>query len=154
MPPDDMDRLETKRPGFVEAQLTAESNWLDSILRKRYDAPFVLSVSADTGLMAYPPQVQEWIVRIVTWIAYLGLGTNPNDLQTPTLEKRHDDAKAEVLEAVSSEIARWDIPLATGSGGPTKKGPRTYTESSPYVFTDRQRVQGGEQDAAGTGRYG
>lgn len=142
-----VDELETFAPGFLAAQLTAKSAWIDGRLSKRYEAPFAAP---------YPALVLEWLGRIVTPIAMMKRGVDPNDPQYVAIREDADAAKSEVDEAANSNEGRFELPLRsdTSANGVTRGGPRSYTEASPYVWTDEQRRTGRDEDANGEGSYG
>src|SRR5688500_754035 len=99
MPATFVDAVETLNPRWIQKQLNGWSRWIDARLRKRYAAPFA-AYDADPPT---PLTVQMWLQRIVTMLAYVKRGVDPNDLHWPLTEEDHKAALAEVLEAANSE---------------------------------------------------
>lgn len=147
MPSVFVDALETEEPGFLDTQLESGSRWLDARLRKRYAVPFV---------EPYPKIVLHWLALIVTPRAWRKRGLDANDQQYVDVKAAADAAVLEVLEAANSETGLFDLPTLDEADGSavSKGGPQSYTEASPYVFTDEQATVGREEDAAGSGTLG
>lgn len=146
MPAVYVDAIDTATPGWVDAQLEYWSAWMDSKLRKRYDAPFAAP---------YPLAVTGWLARLVTLRAYLKRGVNAADEQFQEIKADAQAAQDEITEAANSETGLFDLPLRhdTTASGISKGGPRGYAEQSPYVFMDRQGRSGHDEDAAGEGSH-
>lgn len=144
MPSTRVDDLESVAAGYLSAQLTHWSSWIDSRLRKRYAAPFA---------SPYPEAVKLWLAMIVTPICWIRIGVDPNDPQWASVTELEKSAKEQVLEAANSETGLFDLPLRqdTTDTGISKGGPLAYSEQSPYAWTDRQRETGRNEDAAGEG---
>lgn len=147
MPSSHVAQVETDAPGFLAAQLEAESRFIDSRLGKRYAAPF----KGPT----FPNVLGRWLVMLVTPIAYNKLGVFPSDQQSEQIESRRQQAIDELKEAADSEIGLFDLPLAdTQPGSAIVYGAsRVYSEQSPYVQNDRQRRTGRDEDRNGDGTY-
>lgn len=147
MPDVDIDALEAVAPGWIEGQLEYYSRWLDARLRKRYAVPFAAPA---------PEAVREWLARIVTVRCYMRRGVDPNDEQFTAIKADRDEAVAEVREAADSESGLFDLPFvdASDASGVSKGGPYSYSEASPYVWTDVQGTTGRAEDARGEGSYG
>jgi len=150
MPDTHVQELESTYPGWLLAQLTNRSRWLDSRLRKRYACPFAAPV---------PETVTGWLVDIVTLRAMLKRGVDPNDQQFVEIKERHDKAEAQVQEAADAEKGAFDLPLAVGGGTLTQTGaqlgtPAVYSEQSPYVWRDQQACVGSAEDSRGRGTIG
>lgn len=130
--------------GFLDARLTRVSAWLDSRLRKRYEAPFA---------SPYPEAVLGWLVDIVTEAAYRRRGLDPNDPQAEQYAADANTAREEVKEAADAEKGAFDLPLRqnTTADGITKGGPLGYSEQSPYVGFSKQRETAQNEDCSGTG---
>ena len=130
---EDVDRLETRYPGFLQAQLDDETDWIKARLRKRY---------VTEGFDASPPGIAlKWLNAIVTLTAYdkRGLDTlSPEGLRTV---KASEDAKAEIKEAADAEGGLFDLPLRSDvqASGISQGSPLGYAEQSPYTAFDRQR---------------
>lgn len=144
MPSQQIDRLESLHPGWLDAQLEASSRYVDMYLAKRYAVPF----SAP-----YPEAVRSWVARMVTARAYLHHGIPASDAQQALVASDADKAETEVKEAADGNLGLIDLPksdLAQGSGV-TLGGPRVYSESSPYVAGDVQRSTGRYEDRSRRG---
>lgn len=144
MPGPRVDDLEAVAPGYLAAQLSHWSSWIDSRLRKRYAAPFVAP---------YPETVKLWLAMIATPIAWIRVGVDPNDPQWVTVTDLEKAAKEQIKEAADSEVGLFDLPLRqdTTASGITQGAPFGYSEQSPYVWTDQQADTGREEDANGGG---
>jgi hypothetical protein len=144
MPGSFVDAIETVSPGWVDAQLLHESDWIDTRLRKRYLAPFVSPV---------PLIVEGWLQRMVTVRCFLKRGVDPTDRQYATIEKDWADALAEIKEAADSEKGLFDLPLRAdvNASGISQGNPRSYSEQSPYAWTDVQGRAGRYEDQSGNG---
>jgi hypothetical protein len=147
MPSEFVDAIETVTPGWTAAQLALESARMDSRLSKRYAVPFVAPI---------PAAVQGWLSAIVTVRAYMKRGFDPTDQQALEYKAQADAAIADLKEAADSNDGLFDLPLRadTTATGIAKGGPRSYSETSPYVFADRQVAVGRNEDAAGGGTGG
>lgn len=152
IPPSFVSDVEDRTPGWVAAQLETWSRWVDSRLRKRYSTPF----AAFNANPPTPPTIQLWLTRIVTWRVMLRRGVDPSDLQADTIKADHDLAMAEILEAANSENGWFDLPLRVDADGTAlnRGTPRVYSEASPYVWMDVQRVTAGNEDESGGGSFG
>lgn len=144
MPPEDITALELQAPGWILAQLESVSRLdVDARLRKRYAAPF----SAP-----YPEAITTWLARIVTERCYVRRGVDPQDKMFGAIRDDAATARAEIKEAADSSAGLFDLPLrdsekTTGIVG----GPRSYSEASPYVFSDIQSSRGRNEDQNGNG---
>lgn len=83
-------------------------------------------------------------------------GVDPNDLQAETIKEDHDRTLEEILEAANSDDGWFDIPLRTNEDGSAMRtsNPKSYSEQSPYVYTDEQRLVGRLEDDSGRGTSG
>jgi phage gp36-like protein len=142
-PPELVAWCESRKAGWVLAQIQAASGWIDARLRKRYHAPFD----------APPEVVKGWTADIVTRRAYLFRGLDSTDEQSVEVFRDAERARAEVLEAADGKDAHFDLPLRTNSqtSAIRKGGTFAYTEASPYVGFDQQRVTGRDEDRNGYG---
>ncbi len=152
LPDNFVDDLEKRQAGWVETQLEYWARWIDSRLRKRYASPF----AAYNDTPPTPASIQGWLARIVSLRVMLRRGVDPNDLQFDIIRLDAEAAMAEVLEAANSDEGWFDLPLRTDEDGSAinRADPRSYTEASPYVWTDRQALTGRNEDASGTGSSG
>lgn len=141
------DAIEAVTPGWIDLQLEEWSAWIDSRLRKRYAAPFVVP---------YPAAVTAWLVRLVTVRCYLKRGVEATDEQFVSIQQDAADAKTEIMEAANGETGLFDLPLRadTTVTGISKGRPMSYSEQSPYAWTREQRRIGREEDSNGGGTYG
>lgn len=131
MPAADVDRVEAAFPGWIAQQLADHTAYIDTRLRKRYAAPF---------LVPYPIAALKWLTQLVTIRVYFKRGINPDDAQFPLIQKDADTAEAEVTEAANSEIGLFDLPLRadTTATGVSKGGPFGSSDASPYSWIDQQ----------------
>lgn len=146
MPPEFLDALESVQPGWVEAQLEQVSRWIDSRLMKRYAVPFID--------LPYPEVVKGWLARLVTFEAWQRRGWDPQDPQAVQIQRAAELAREDVKEAADSVTGLYDLPLLDGKSLITKPRPFSYTEASPYVWTDEQVRSGSYEDDQGGGSYG
>lgn len=145
MPQADVNAVEEETPGFVDARLATHSARIDSRLRKRYAVPFAKT--------PYPEAVLEWVTKLVTYELYLKRGVDPSDQTLALVKADKEQAEAEVKEAADAQGGLFDLPLPelTDASAITKGGPLSYTEASPYVFTDSQSLDGRREDRNGRG---
>jgi hypothetical protein len=145
MPPGDVTLCETPpngSPGYIARRIAIVQSHIDSRLRKLYAIPFVAPIDEI---------VLGWITDIVTYDAYDKRGRNPQDAAMQAVEKKRDQAFAEIKEAANSKDGLFDLPLredlqtsAISSGGPL-----AYAEQSPYTWADAQACVGREEDSNG-----
>lgn len=147
MPSADVDDLDVRAPGFLAAHIELASADVEARLRKRYAVPFTAP---------YPVKVRAWVSRLVTREAYLRRGIDPTDSQWSTINDAAERVLTEILEAANSETGLFDLPLRadTSASGISAPKPLGYSESSPYVWTDRQSSAARDEDANGEGSYG
>lgn len=132
MPPEYVDEIEERSPGFVMAAIESVSSLdINARLRKRYEVPFALP---------YPEAVKTWCARIVTMQCWKRRGYDPTDQSMQDAVKDRDEAKAEIKEAADSNEGLFDLPLRndTTATGISKGAPFGYSEQSPYVWADAQ----------------
>lgn len=142
MPPEFLDELESRQPGWIDAQLARWSGKIDARLRKRYRlVPFAAP---------YPTAVLGWLSDIVTLRVALRRGIDPNDEQASEYKTNSDTAEAEIKEAADGELGLFDLPIAAGGdstgSGIALGGARVYSETSPYAWADRQSDDGRNED--------
>lgn len=144
MQSESVDELETRWPGYVDAQLDSKSHWINAQLRKRYAAPFE---------SPYPAAVKSWLACIVTMQCWKRRGYDPTDESMQEAIEDRAEAKREIAEAADGEKGLWDLPLRsdTTATGISKGAPLGYSEQSPYVGFDLQRETGREEDSNGSG---
>lgn len=133
MPASDVDDLESIAAGWVLLQLEQCSRWIDSRLRKRYDAPF------DIGTC--PEIVKSWLTRLVTLRAYLRRGVDATDAQFDLIRGDAESAAAEIKEAADAVDGLFDLPLKDSekTTGVTQGAPFGYSEPDHYTWLDVQR---------------
>lgn len=131
MPPEHVDDIEDRTPGWIDMQLESWSRWVDMRLGKRYAVPFAAPA---------PEIVLSWVTWIVTLECYKKRGVDPNDLEMELYRSDHSRAFEEVREAAEAQFGLFALPLSadTSASGIKKGYPRTYSEASPYVWTDEQ----------------
>lgn len=133
MPATDVDDLETIAAGWVLLQLEQVSRWIDSRLRKRYDAPF------DVGTC--PEIIKSWLTRLVTLRAYLRRGVDATDGQLDLIRADAQTALDEIKEAADAVDGLFDLPLKDSdkATGVVLGAPFGYSEPDPYTWLDVQR---------------
>lgn len=133
MPSTDVDDLENIAPGWVLAQLEQGSRWIDSRLRKRYEAPFEVATC--------PEIVKSWLTRLATLRCYLRRGVDATDAQLALIQADAAEATAELVEAANCADGLFDIPLKDSekTTGAVLGGPLGYAEASPFDWLDVQR---------------
>jgi len=142
MPPESVQELEARRPGFLLAQIQRHWNRIQAILRKRYD---VSAMAADP-----PETVIGWLVDLVTKEAYDARGYDPSGKSDEAaILKRWEEAKLEIKEAADSEKGLFELPLLASiedADGVTKGFALGTSEQSPYVWADKQREAATAED--------
>lgn len=143
MPTELVDKLESKRPGFLTWQLEYHSRKsIDDRLRKRYVVPFD---------EAKPPTAAVgWLIDLVTEIAYEAAGAPPNNPQATPWVDRAELARKEIAEAADAKEGLFELPLredANSASGVTQGFPLSYSEQSPYVAFDDQADTARQEDA-------
>lgn len=148
-PPEYIDAIELRAPGWTVQQLLQESARIDARLKKRYAAPFVDGAGAPNA----PELVQLWLARIVTLKVYLRRGVDPTDEQFVEVRDDARRAEDELKEAADGAMGLWDLPVRgqETTSAITYGGPRVYSEASPYVWTDVQRDIATGEDQSGRG---
>ncbi len=139
MPGEDVDLLEDREAGYLDATIAGVRADIYARLRKRYDVTF-----AD----GEPEIVKRWIAKITTPDAYRKRGTNPGDASIALLEADRTRAYDQIKEAADSATGLYDLPLLAESSasGISRGGPLGYSEQSPYTWTDRQAEDGVTED--------
>lgn len=132
----DVDGLENQFPGFIAAQINIYTSKIYSRLAKKpYAVPFT----------NVPDIVIGWCVAMVTPIAYLKRGVDPNGSQFTTIKEMADLAEKELTEAANEETGLFDLPMIENAQPATSAGLLTTTladsQSDPYEWTDVQAQQ-------------
>lgn len=159
MPGDDIDLIESQESGWVQAQIDRIGAMLDSRLAKRYAVPFGGDPSLTGERSDVPYILEEWITAILTARMYAKRGVNPSSGElwfTEMVIEPMKLAAAQITEAANSETGLFDLPLKESlapSGGATRGGPKMYTESGPYTWTDVQVDTAREEDESGSGTF-
>lgn len=142
-----VNRLQTERPGWIDARLEKRSRFIDAKLQKRYATPF--------NETSPPLVVVDWLIAIVTLEAYGALGVNPtSEMDQQLIVAPYLAAMKQIDEAADSETglfelpARQDVPTSIGI---VNGGPFGHSEQSPYVGFDDQRAQAQEEDRSRVG---
>lgn len=144
MPPGDVSALEATDADFLPARLEARSSWLDARLAKRYAVPFDANDP--------PAVVVDWIVALVTLEAYLRRGFSPTSEQDALIVEAAKTAREEIKEAADAKEGLFELPLRqadTGTTAVTRGDVLSYTEASPYTWTDVELEAAREEDATG-----
>jgi phage gp36-like protein len=147
LPVNVIDEVEDRTPGWLTEQLTKVTSRMDSRLAKRYAAPFAAP---------YPNVAQEWLAHIVSWRCYLKRGVNSLDTEANEYKAQHDQAIKEIEEAANSNVGLFELPLRQdlpSGSGVSRGGPRSYSEQSPYAWTDQQQSTGRNEDESGGGTF-
>jgi phage gp36-like protein len=138
MPDEQIESLETVKPGWLGAQLESSSRWCDSYLAKRYAVPFPAP---------YPEAVKSWLVRMVTLRAAMAHGYPASDEQRALYIADADKAEEEVKQAADGNLGLIDLAPSDQSAARVQfGGPLAYAESSPYVSKDVQRDRARRED--------
>ena len=133
MPGEDVDSLEIVKPGFLQVTLDDWSDEINARLRKRYAVPF----AAPT-----PPIILRWLNKLATREAYHARGYNPSSKEDQVaIEDAANRIEVELKEAADSKDGLFELPLRAdnASSGVAVGGPLSYSETSPYKWTDVQR---------------
>lgn len=143
----DITELESANPGWLDANIAWASGFVDTRLRKRYEAPFVAP---------YPDVVTGWVCDLVGERAQRKRGVDPDDPQAAQYITDAERARAEIKEAADAVDGLFDLPLRkdTTSTGVAKGGTRVYSETSPYVGFSKEARTARDEDAAGDGSSG
>jgi len=138
MPGDYVARLEAVAPGWLNVQLDGASRWVDSLLVKRCETPF---------LYPYPLVVKMWVSRLVTASAYQRLGVDPMDRSFEIAATDAALARAEIEAAAKGSTGLIELPLREGEA-PAFARPRTRVSSaaSPFAHRDSQQRIGRQED--------
>jgi hypothetical protein len=141
MPASDIDELEVLYPNVVAGLAGSVSRMFDSRLSKRYAAPFA---------SPYPEALRWNVAQVVVAALWQKRGYNPGSAQDQIIQTNKADALAWLKEAADSKDGLVELPLRenTTAEGISRGGPLGYTETSPYVWTDRQ-VEAGRTDDGG-----
>lgn len=131
----------------------ASRRWQSRILaflRKRYD---VTKIDTDNP----PDVILDWIARCALPDMWRARGANPSDAQTvDAIADREAVIKEVQVEASDASAGLLELPLANDEAGSgiSQGGPYSYTEASPYVAFDVQRMAALLDDESGFGTGG
>lgn len=133
-----VEAVESVTPGFTQARIDHHSDWIEARLRKRYG----------TWKSPYPGVVIGWVAQLVTLDVDIKRGVQATDEQFKVIQEQAQLAKAEVKEAADSDVGLFDLPATdeAAASGITQGSPRSYSEASPYAWTDVQGQVGRSQD--------
>lgn len=140
-----VEQVIAQAPAFVLTALIDRSAYIDALCIKRYDAPFK---------DPYPNIVKRWLTHLVSLDVYMKRGFNPTDDDADLFVKQYDTAVQELKEAADSKDGLFELPLkqdTQAQSGISKGGPRSYSETSPFVWKREQREQGRTEDRNGRG---
>jgi len=144
MPPEFVDELEARSPGFIDVNLTEHSAYIDMLLGKRYVVPFQAP---------YPIAVTRWLTAMTTLDAWLRRGIAATDQEAEVFRGQYDVALSELKQAANATDGLFELQLRqdTNASGISKQYPRSYTENSPFVWKVVQVDRGRRQDMFGKG---
>ncbi len=142
----EVDYVEADSPGFTEARIAIQTDWLHQRLRKRYGKSLPFGVPV-------PEIVLGWLTALVSLDVMRKRGINPQDPAAEMLAADVLTAKEEIKEAADSKDGLFDLSsnATDESSNVTTGGPLGYAETSPYVSMTRQRSAGRADDRNGTG---
>jgi phage gp36-like protein len=144
LPGDFVDEVEARSPGFIDANLSDHSAYVDALLGKRYVVPFS---------SPYPIAVRRWLTALTSLDVWLRRGVAATDQEMEIFRSQYDTAIVELKEAANSRDGLFELPLRenTDATGISKQYPKTYTENSPFVWKRVQVTAGRQQDINGRG---
>ena len=137
MPAEDVLELDARKPGFLDAAIADAIEFdIYARLRKRYVVPFPEPA---------PRVVSKWVALLVTPLAYLARGADPNDPTLAKVDAAREQALVDIKETADAKDGLYDLPLREGTdaSGVAKGTPLSYSEASPYDWLD---VQAGALD--------
>lgn len=140
MPGPDVDIVEAKYPGVTVATIKAVSGHFDSKLIKRYPSAFAAP---------YPEALKLHVARCVAWLLWLKRGYNPTGKLDQILDEDNKASLEWLNQAADAQNGLVELPNADGALGgsaATKASPLSYSETSPYVWTDAQVDVGRTED--------
>ena len=118
--------------------------------------PANVTYSADNLYQAdtpVPGAILEWLCNVVTVDVFMRIGTNPQDPGITLFMQQYSEALAQIKEAADGKDGLLDLPISEDLGSAvTTGGVLSYSETSPYVWTDRERDAAYFQDMSGRGR--
>lgn len=99
-----------------------------------------------------PAIVLRWLVAGVAYAVWNRRGRDPQDPYIADLKERYATTLAELKEAADSKDGLFDLPVSEDADSAiTTAGPDIYSETSPYVWADREIRRGVEEDVRGRG---
>jgi hypothetical protein len=140
-PPQRIEDIEDKWPGWFAAQLEHFSEAIDDRLRKRYATPFATPA---------PRIVRMWLTQLVTPRVYLKGGIDATDEQFTAVEADAQLADKQIEAAANAQSGLYELPLrsdAPGAAGISRGGPKFYTQNSPYAARDENASWAKQEDA-------
>ncbi len=153
MAPLEVDYVETDSPGFVDARIAIQTSWMHQRLRKRYgkSLPFGNATGGEV-----PEILLGWLTALVTLDVMRRRGMNPSDPVAQMYAEDVTRVQAEIKEAADSKDGLFDISGTETATDPRDSsvstgGPLGYSETSPYVWTGIERVNGRGEDRNGGG---
>jgi hypothetical protein len=129
MPSGDVDQLQTKNPGWIDAQGSNISGFINARLRKLYTIPFS---------SPYPDIVVRWTVLLLTEQCYLKRGVDPSDQTMQRITELAKSALDEIKEAADGFGGRFDLPLISDNDESARSKIQTLSSScaDPYSWID------------------
>ncbi len=142
VPPETVDALELRYPGFVLKQCRAtQAKDVDARLRKQY-APGS-SDKEEVFEKPYPEAVKIWVGQLIPPFLFRRMGTRPTDEQQVEISKDREIALGELKEAADGEIGLFGLTARANTSDPGRRAMvLSHSEQSPYDWTDVQ-VEGG-----------
>ncbi len=147
MLPAEIDRIEQQSPGIVNGTIEQVSLEFNSLLHKRYAAPFENYPSPEC-----PGAVSSnvaWVTIERLWNTY---GASPTNSDKSTrIQAMADQARAWLREAADSEKGLVELPIREDSSASAvnQGGPLVSSQQSPYAWTDDQAEIGRQEDSRG-----
>lgn len=155
MPAADIDILETAFPGTFDAIAGTVTRMFDAKLTKRYSTPFGLDSLGAFDIDRVPDVIKLNVCDVVIYYLWRKRGFNPGSAQDEdAIIGARDRAITWLQEAADSQNGLIELPLRdTGvdQNAVVKAAPLSYTETSPFVWADRQREIGSGEDSNGRG---
>lgn len=132
MPAADVDLLDSQYPGLIDQLSTGVSGHFDTMLAKRYGAPFQTP---------YPDALVYNVAQVVTARLFMKRGFNPSSMQDKLIKDAHDAALGWLRDAADPQKGLVELPVkqqALGASAVTVGAPLGYSEASPYAWMDQQ----------------
>jgi hypothetical protein len=131
---------------FIDARLIAQTSYIYSRLRARYEVPF-------DPTQPYIETPHRWLEALVQRDCYRKRGGNPGAALDGDILANALAAEADLKEAADAKDGLFQLPLLNNENGQgvSKGNVRVYSEASPYVSTDIEACIGRLEDRQGYG---